>query len=89
MAKSIKNGAKKPQSPSDSPELRKNVDELMQKYGGRSETELMSELKKVTDQQKRSGQFSEAELSAAENSILPCLNEEQQAKLRQILDAIR
>lgn len=53
MAKSIKNGAKKPQSPSDSPELRKNVDELMQKYGGRSETELMSELKKVTDQQKR------------------------------------
>ena len=52
MAKSIKNGAKKPQSPSDSPELRKNVDELMQKYGGRSESELMSELKKVTDQQK-------------------------------------
>ena len=35
MAKSIKNGAKKPQSPSDSPELRKNVDELMQKYGER------------------------------------------------------
>ena len=89
MAKSIKNGAKKPQSPSDSPELRKNVDELMQKYGGRSESELMSELKKVTDQQKRSGQFSEAELAAAENSILPYLNEEQQAKLRQILDAIR
>ena len=89
MAKSIKNGAKKPQAPSDSPELRKNVDELMQKYGGRSESELMSELKKVTDQQKRSGQFGEAELSAAENSILPYLNEEQQAKLRQILDAIR
>ena len=29
------------------------------------------------------------DLSAAENSILPYLNEAQQAKLRQILDAIR
>lgn len=89
MAKSIKSGAKKPRTPSDSPELRKNVDELMHKYSGCSENELMSELKKVTDQQKRSGQFSEADLSAAESSILPYLNEEQQAKLRQILDAIR
>ena len=88
MAKSIKNGAKKPQAPSDSPEIRKNVDELMQKYGGRSETELMSELKKVADQQKRSRQFSEAELSAAENSILPSLSDEQPAKLRQILAAL-
>lgn len=89
MAKSIKSGTKRSQASSDSPELRKDVDELMQRYSGRSEDELMSELIKVTDQQKRSGQFSEAELSAAESSIMPYLNEEQQAKLKQILDAIR
>lgn len=90
MAKSIRDmAAKDAKHSEEQTDIHHDVDEIIGKYSGKSEDELMLELKKVTDQQKRAGQFDEAEVAAAENAILPFLNAQQAEKLKQILESIR
>ena len=71
------------------PELERDVNDLINRYSGKSDSELMNELKRVTSQQRQSGMLDTAQIDAAANSILPMLNAEQAQKLQSILAQIR
>ncbi|MCH5278708.1 MAG: hypothetical protein J1E60_02865 [Christensenellaceae bacterium] len=95
MPKSIKDMRKPTQGktstdmPKVTPEQERDVANLINRYSGKSDNELMSELLQVTSQQKRNGTLDTAQIDAAANSILPMLNEEQVRKLQSILNQIR
>lgn len=61
------------------------VREMMNKYSGMSESELMRELLSVTAKQKAEGNFDAGSLERGVNTLLPMLNEEQKRKLYGIL----
>ena len=67
---------------------REIADYLVDKYKNRSESSLMDELLRVTEQQKQDGTLDSAGIQAAANSILPMLNAEQAKKLNAILSKI-
>ena len=95
MPKSIKDMRKPAQGknsadmPNVTPGQEREVANLIDRYSGKSENELMNELLQVTNQQKMNGTLDTAQIDAAANSILPMLNEEQARKLQSILSRIR
>lgn len=70
------------------PRTEADIGRLVDKYKNRSESSLMDELLRVTEQQKRDGTLDSAGIQAAANSILPMLNAEQAKKLNAILSKI-
>lgn len=96
MAKSLKKSAKRatddrqqdPSAANIDPRTEADIGRLVDKYKNRSESSLMDELLRVTEQQKRDGTLDSAEIQAAANSILPMLNAEQAKKLNAILSKI-
>lgn len=96
MAKSLKKSAKRaaddrqqdPSAANIDPHTEADIGRLVDKYKNRSESSLMDELLRVTEQQKRDGTLDSAEIQAAANSILPMLNAEQAKKLNAILGKI-
>ena len=70
------------------PRTEADIGRLVDKYKNRSESSLMDELLRVTEQQKQDGTLDSAEIQAAANSILPMLNAEQAKKLNAILSKI-
>lgn len=95
MGKSLKelskSGIKKnPESkPVISGQDAEGINGLINKYAGKDDNELMRELLKVTDEQKRNGSFDRTSIDEAAESILPMLNDEQAKKLHRILNAIK
>lgn len=65
-----------------------DVNELIGKYSGMSEGELMSALLEAVQKQKADGSFDRDELMNGVNSILPMLNDEQRKKLFGIVGLI-
>lgn len=65
------------------------INGLISKYAGKGDDELMRELLKATDEQKRNGSFDRSSIDEAAESILPMLNQEQAEKLQRILNAIK
>ena len=96
MAKSLKKSAKRaaddrqqdPSAANIDPRTEADIGRLGDKYKNCSESSLMDELLRVTEQQKRDGTLDSAEIQAAANSILPMLNAEQAKKLNAILSKI-
>ena len=70
------------------PRTETDIGRLVDKYKNRSESSLMDELLRVTEQQKQDGTLDSAGIQAAANSILPMLNAEQAKKLNAILSKI-
>ena len=77
MAKSLKKSAKRatddrqqdPSAANIDPRTEADIGRLVDKYKNRSESSLMDELLRVTEQQKRDGTLDSAEIQAAANSI--------------------
>lgn len=70
------------------PSQRANIESMMNEYGGKSEAELMDELKRMTDNQKRSGSFDASAMQKTAESIMPMLTSEQQKKLIGIMNML-
>jgi hypothetical protein len=60
-------------------------DELLKKYSGMSENELMRELLNATGKQKDEGKFDPDSVKKGVNAIMPMLNAEQKRKLSEII----
>lgn len=96
MVKSLKKSAKRaaddrqqdPSAANIDPRTEADIGRLVDKYKNRSESSLMDELLRVTEQQKQDGTLDSAGIQAAANSILPMLNAEQAKKLNAILSKI-
>ena len=61
------------------------ADELIKKYSGMSENELMRELKAETDRQRTEGRFDGGAIKKGMEAIMPMLNEGQKQKLKDII----
>lgn len=61
------------------------LEELIGRYSGKSEAELMRELISETSRRKAEGTFDEAQLKRGAEAILPFLSEGQKQKLYSIL----
>lgn len=77
--------AKKAAEPGEKPREDKNIDELMSEFSGRSEAELMRELKSAVGLSRAAGRFDEDEFNRSVQTILPLLSEGQKKKLGEIL----
>ncbi|MBQ1520478.1 MAG: hypothetical protein IIZ56_03280 [Clostridia bacterium] len=62
-----------------------STDELIAKYSGMSEDELMRELKSAAGRQKAEGRFDENALKKGMDAIMPMLDDAQKRKLREIV----
>lgn len=67
---------------------RAGIESMMDKYGGKSEAELMDELMRMTSHQKQNGAFDAAAMQKTAQSIMPMLTPEQQQKLIGIMNAL-
>lgn len=65
-------------------ELPQDVSEMIGKYSGKSESELMSELRRVTSEQKKEGVYDPQSMQTLVQQLAPMLNEEQKRKLQTI-----
>lgn len=70
-------------------ETQANASELIARYGGKSEEELMDALMNVISRQKQEGVFDAAQAEATAKSIMPMLNAEQTKKLNDILEMLK
>lgn len=70
------------------PKSDESIEKIVDRYGGKSEDELMRELFRMTGEQKREGSFDAAAMRKTASSIMPMLNAEQRQKLEAILDKL-
>ncbi len=74
-----------PEAPAEGGEVRRDIEPLLKKYSGMSESELMRELKEATGRQKAEGRFDEASVKKGMDAIMPMLSDEQKKKLFDIM----
>lgn len=92
--KEIKSGKSGKGSPEMSPanavnsDAERSIGELVDRYKDKSEAELMSELMRVTAQQRREGMLDSNSINSAAEAIMPMLNEKQTKKLNEILSKL-
>lgn len=77
-----------PRGPDNTAGAAETPGELIKKYSGMSESELMRELKAATDMQKADGSFDRSALRKGAEAILPMLGEAQRKKLDRILSGL-
>lgn len=70
-------------------ENQNSINEMVGKYSGKSDDELMRELIEITAQKKSEGTLDSAQIDAVAANIFPMLNEEQAKRLQSILNAIK
>lgn len=63
----------------------RRFEDVRQKYGHMNESELLCELKRQVEEQKRSGNYSKERINAYEEALRPYLSDEQRKKLADIL----
>ena len=63
----------------------RQFEDARQKYGHMNENELLSELKRQIDEQKRSGSYSKERINAYVEALQPYLSDEQRKRLTDIL----
>ena len=74
------------------PEGKEEFDRIKQsaeKYGGKSESELMSELMKKVAQGKKDGSFSAAEIERLTGELAPMLTSSQRKRLNELIRMIK
>jgi len=64
------------------------VEDLISKFQGMNETELLGEIFKIINKQKKEGTFDPEKLRSIAQKIKPILNSEQQSKLDDLLQII-
>ena len=69
-------------------DIQGDVKEIVERYSGMSETELMNVLLKETGRQKKEGKFDRTQVESGVNAILPMLNADQRRKLAEIMGRI-
>lgn len=67
----------------------KKVEDLYEKYKDKNEDELLKELLKNVEKQKREGSFNYQGLINTIDKILPFLSKEQNLRIKQILENIK
>lgn len=65
------------------------VEEVIEKYGNKSEDELMGDLERMIGEGRRDGTFSEDMLDAFVQNVMPMMDEEQRKRLENIARMIR
>lgn len=65
-----------------------NIESMMNAYGGKSESELMDELRRMTERQKKDGSFDASAMQKTAESIMPMLTSEQRQKLIGIMNML-
>ena len=96
MAKSLKKSAKRaaddrqqdPSAANIDPRTEADIGRLVDKYKNRSESSLMDELLRDTEQQKQEGSIDSGGIQAAANCYLPQQTAEQATQLHAILSKI-
>ena len=64
------------------------VNDVINKYSGKSQTELMNEILKQVSQGRANGTLSDEQLKGFYNQVKPMLNAEQQKRLEEIMKVI-
>ena len=65
-----------------------DIDNLINKFNGMSEGELITEVFKIINEKKRNGTFNPDEIDQLASIIAPMLNDEQRQKMQQLIDLI-
>ena len=65
-----------------------NIMELLTKYGGKSQNELINEFYKLVDKQKKEGTFDKNKIVNIASAIMPFLNSEQKNLVSNILNKV-
>lgn len=73
---------------SEHPEETKKVEDLMNKYSGLSEQQLMQEFIKESNKGKQNGTINKNYLNNIKSTLMPHLSNEQQANLKNLMDMI-
>ncbi len=72
-------------APAESENAGLGAEELINKYSGMSEKELVKELKGAAARQRAEGRFDEAAVKKGMDAIMPMLDENQKRKLRELI----
>jgi len=64
-------------------------EEVLERYGGKSETELMGDLEEMVSKGRQEGTFSDEMLEAFAQNVLPMMDEEQREKLETITSLLK
>lgn len=67
----------------------KNYEDAINKYGNKSESELMGDLEMMIGEGRRDGTFSEDALDAFVKNVMPMMDENQREKLENITRMIK
>ncbi len=65
------------------------IEEIVKKYEGRSESELMRELMESVASGKKDGSFTDEKLSEFMSKVSPMLNSEQKKRLAEITERLK
>ncbi len=71
---------------SQSPE---ELEKIINQYSKKDKSELFSDLKTITENEKKNGNLSDAQLEEVSKNLMPMLNPSQQRKLKDILSQIK
>lgn len=85
--KSFKSNYHSQEKPNDA-QNRDDVRKKAEEYAAKSDDELLKEIMKTASQGKANGTLNEEQLKAFAQSVSPMLNEEQKARLKNVLDMI-
>lgn len=66
-----------------------SIQQTIDAYAGKSETELMGELRRMTDAQLRSGSLTPNGMDAMVAKLAPMLTPEQQRRMQQVLRQLK
>ena len=66
-----------------------NIEEIINKYSGYSETDLMKEFVKESERKKQSGDFTDEKINSIKNILSPYLDETQKEKLNELLNMVK
>jgi hypothetical protein len=65
-----------------------NINDQYQAYRNQSGEQLMETLKKLTSEQKETGEMSESKMEEIYRMLAPMLSEHQRARMREIIDRL-
>ena len=83
--KSFKNNRKRSEDTPSQEDLRKTAE----RYSGKSDAELLGEIAKAANQERRDGTFSNEKLDAFADNLAPMLSAEQKERLAQAIRMIK
>jgi len=75
--------------PKVSSERESEINDMVNKYSGYSEDELVNEFVRQTNLKRQSGEMDDAGLDKIKDTLSPYLNKEQQARLNEIMKMVK